>query len=317
MSQISTKALADDSVNDLKIKLRSNQPLRARNNAGSADVNLLKLNSSDILEFSLLPQYSGSSVATQGYVTTALGSYVLSSLIGANSGVCPLDGTGKVASTYLPAYVDDVLEYANLAAFPVSGTTGIIYVALDTNKTFRWSGSAYIEISPSEVNSVNGSTGVVVLTTSNISEGSNLYYTAARFNAAFSGKSTTDLTEGTNLYFTDSRAKTAAVLNSTSGSQTDQAASVSAMKSYVAANSATVSTQFFTLSGTNITNQYIDLSVTATGILSVDVKGYPTFWLTDDYSVSLSGGASGTTRISFAGDMASLLSGDKVKVTYK
>lgn len=43
--------------------------------------------------------------------------------------------------------------------------------------------------------------------TSDLSEGSNLYYTAARFNTAFSGKSTTDLSEGSNLYFTNARAR--------------------------------------------------------------------------------------------------------------
>ncbi len=56
---------------------------------------------------------------------------------------------GKVPASQLPSYVDDVLEYANLAAFPGTGETGKIYVALDTNKTYRWSGSAYVEISAS------------------------------------------------------------------------------------------------------------------------------------------------------------------------
>lgn len=53
---------------------------------------------------------------------------------------------GKVPSSQLPSYVDDVLEYANLAAFPVTGETGKIYVTLDTNFTYRWSGSAYVQI---------------------------------------------------------------------------------------------------------------------------------------------------------------------------
>lgn len=53
---------------------------------------------------------------------------------------------GKVPPKQLPSYVDDVLEFANLAAFPVTGETGKIYVALDTNKTYRWSGSAYVQI---------------------------------------------------------------------------------------------------------------------------------------------------------------------------
>lgn len=68
---------------------------------------------------------------------------------GAASGVAELDSAGKVPSAQLPSYVDDVLEYANLASFPVTGESGKIYVALDTNKTYRWSGSAYVEISAS------------------------------------------------------------------------------------------------------------------------------------------------------------------------
>lgn len=80
------------------------------------------------------------------------------------NGYCGLDATGKVPSANLPSYVDDVLEFANLASFPVTGTAGLIYVALDTNKIFRWSGSVYIEISSNAVNSVNGYTGNVSLT---------------------------------------------------------------------------------------------------------------------------------------------------------
>ena len=44
--------------------------------------------------------------------------------------------------------------------------------------------------------------------TTDLSEGTNLYYTTARFDTAFSGKSTSDLTEGTNLYYTTTRANT-------------------------------------------------------------------------------------------------------------
>lgn len=51
---------------------------------------------------------------------------------------------GKVPASQLPSYVDDVLEYANVAAFPGTGAAGVIYVALDTSKTYRWSGSAYV-----------------------------------------------------------------------------------------------------------------------------------------------------------------------------
>jgi hypothetical protein len=66
---------------------------------------------------------------------------------GTANGVAPLNSSTKIDALYLPSYVDDVVEYANLAAFPPTGETGKIYVALDTNKIYRWSGSAYIEIS--------------------------------------------------------------------------------------------------------------------------------------------------------------------------
>lgn len=70
---------------------------------------------------------------------------------GAANGYAPLDSSSKVPAANLPSYVDDVLEFANLAAFPVTGESGKIYVALDSNKTYRWSGSAYVEVSPTSV----------------------------------------------------------------------------------------------------------------------------------------------------------------------
>ena len=57
-----------------------------------------------------------------------------------------LDWSGKVPAAQLPSYVDDVLEYADLASFPVTGTTGILYIAIDTGYQYRWTGSVYAEI---------------------------------------------------------------------------------------------------------------------------------------------------------------------------
>lgn len=79
------------------------------------------------------------------------------------NGLASLDGAGKVPTGQLPSYVDDVLEYANLAAFPGTGETGKIYVALDTNKCYRWSGSVYVYITSGAVDSVAGKTGPVTL----------------------------------------------------------------------------------------------------------------------------------------------------------
>lgn len=68
---------------------------------------------------------------------------------GAASGVAELDSNGKVPSSQLPSFVDDVLEYSAKSSFPATGETGKIYVDTTTNKTYRWSGSAYVEISES------------------------------------------------------------------------------------------------------------------------------------------------------------------------
>ena len=68
---------------------------------------------------------------------------------GANGGVATLDSSGKVPTSQLPSYVDDVSEYSSRNSFPTTGESGKIYVASDTNLTYRWSGTAYVEISPS------------------------------------------------------------------------------------------------------------------------------------------------------------------------
>lgn len=57
--------------------------------------------------------------------------------------------SGKIPEANLPSYVDDVLEYNSKSNFPTSGETGKIYVDISTNLTYRWGGSAYVEISPS------------------------------------------------------------------------------------------------------------------------------------------------------------------------
>jgi hypothetical protein len=68
---------------------------------------------------------------------------------GSASGVAELDAEGIILSSQLPSYVDDVLEFATLANFPTTGESGKIYVAINTNLTYRWTGTTYVEISPS------------------------------------------------------------------------------------------------------------------------------------------------------------------------
>ena len=90
-------------------------------------------------------------------VNTAIGN--LTSLVGntavatqistAIASKADLDTSGKVPSSQLPSYVDDVIEYNGKSNFPSTGESGKIYVDTATNLTYRWSGSVYVEISPS------------------------------------------------------------------------------------------------------------------------------------------------------------------------
>lgn len=60
-----------------------------------------------------------------------------------------LDSASKIPVKYLPSYVSDVIECTNLASFPTTGEANKIYVDLSTNKTYRWGGTTYVEISAS------------------------------------------------------------------------------------------------------------------------------------------------------------------------
>jgi hypothetical protein len=75
--------------------------------------------------------------------------YVPLSQKGATNGVATLGSDGRVPSSQLPASIGEVIEFPTLADFPEEGTAERIYIALDTNLAYRWSGTQYSEISPS------------------------------------------------------------------------------------------------------------------------------------------------------------------------
>lgn len=93
---------------------------------------------------------------TETEMDTKLNAKLNTSLKGSVNGLAELDENGKVPSSQLPSYVDDVIEgyyyssnfYTDSAhTIKVTGETGKIYIDLSTNKTYRWSGSAFVVIS--------------------------------------------------------------------------------------------------------------------------------------------------------------------------
>src|SRR6266478_8868456 len=89
MSKITKQNIGDDQVADEKIRLDNNAYLRGRNAADSADINVVKVNTSNTPEFGVLPQFGGSPLATQSYVGSNSGETNTASNLGTGS-----DGQG-------------------------------------------------------------------------------------------------------------------------------------------------------------------------------------------------------------------------------
>lgn len=123
---------------------------------------------------------------TKENVTNALGyTPIDESRIGAANGVASLDASGRIPASQIPGGFDNIEEYDNLAAFPKTGEEGKIYVAKDTNLTYRWTGSQYVEISPSlalgetATTAYRGDRGKVAYDHSQVSGNSTIHHTHA------------------------------------------------------------------------------------------------------------------------------------------
>ena len=128
------------------------------------------------------------------YLTASRVGYISSSEKGSNNGVAELDNAGKIPSSQLPSYVDDVIEgYLDSGAFYedaahtilITPESGKIYVDLTTNTTYRWSGTAYVQISESlalgttHATAYYGDLGKIAYDHSQITNGTNPHNTTA------------------------------------------------------------------------------------------------------------------------------------------
>lgn len=322
MAKILKNGIGASEVGGAAIRLESATALRSRNNAGSGDINWLLTDASDNLVFQVQPQF-GSDPTSDNHLSRKKwvdDNFILTSLIDANNGVAGLDGSGLIPVALLPT---DAMIYKGAWAASTNtpalangtGTNGDLYRASDAGSVnfgagaisfvagdaVIYNGSIYQKIPGADiVLSVNSQTGVVVLDTD-------------------------DISEGTALYFTTARARTAAVddtaYNESSWSGVvDQAPSKNALRNKFESISA-LATQFsrqkFTLIGTDITNGYVDLAeVMLTGSEVVWPEGEIIQNFTDDYTILLTGGAGGKTRITFAGDLLALVATDVLYIKY-
>lgn len=236
---ISSTASTDslDDIGDVTITSASTGDLVRWN--GSAWVNYADSNyaasshthaASDVTSGTLADARISESSVTQHESALSISSSQISDKASAN-GVASLDGTGKIPSSQLPAIaLSEVSVVASQSAqLALTAQEGDVVVRTDQSATYIHNGGTagtmadYTELqtpSSASVSSVNGYTGAVSLITSDISEGTNLYYTSGRFDSAFTAKDTDDLSEGaTNQYFTNARSRSAVSLTTTNSSE--------------------------------------------------------------------------------------------------
>ena len=128
------------------------------------------------------------------YLTASRLGFIPTTEKGANNGVAELDNAGKVPSSQLPSYVDDVIEgYLDSGTFyedsahtiPITPESSKIYVNLTDNTTYRWGGTAYVQISSSlalgttHTTAFYGDYGQTAYAHSQITNGTNPHNTTA------------------------------------------------------------------------------------------------------------------------------------------
>lgn len=149
---------------------------------------------------------------TNLYYTQARFNSAIAAISGAANGIAPLGSDSKIPSAYLPplAITETFVVNSQAAMLALPAQTGDVAVRTDINQTFILQGtdptilSNWVQLATpgSPVLSVNGFTGAVTLTTTNITEGTNLYFTNARAitaGAATYALQTTTISAGTGL----------------------------------------------------------------------------------------------------------------------
>lgn len=230
-----------------------------------------------------------------------LASYIPISQRGANNGVATLDGTGKVPSAQLPAYVDDVLEYASRSSFPETGEDGKIYIAEDTNLTYRWSGTQYVEISPSLALGETASTAYAgdkgKANADNITKILNGNTTVPKATTAISATTATTATNAGNVTGTINGQQISAIFES-NGTTVKEATHAASANSASTASSATTAAQLATarnialqgdISGSASFNGTANATITAT-LTAVGTAGTYSVVTTDSKGRVTAGG---------------------------
>lgn len=347
MSQIKQKFIEDNAVNGSKIRLDNNQPLRARNAAGTADVDVLKVNSADVVEVQKLLQAAATlPIPSQPkeYVTVEYIDNFVNGKIDAKDSVNVLADTNITLTGSTPLVIDGITITNNMRV----GLTGQTIDTQNGIYKVTISGGTYTLTRSSDANTddevtsgmffkvISGSAYAgyeailvtddpIVLGTSSltfIKQPSALALTAGDMLKRVGNDFSVDLSSLSGLESSNpgNASGQLKARTDTSVAEKDKTIRIdSSTNALVAKKSKKV---LFTLTAGDITNQYIDLADVA-GMDSIQfvVKGGGVQIETDDYTVNYTGGTSSKTRITFAGGLANagvsaLVAGDIVVVQY-
>lgn len=351
MSQLEKKYIGADQVDDSKILLRNNQSLRAKNAAGSGNIDLIKVSTSDILEFQVIPEIPASAGVPTGPKQVATIEQVKNIAAGLRD---PKDAvvaasTANVALTgAFPLVVDGVSFAATdadkriLLKSQTAGAENGIYKVVDAGagnyslaRTSDFDENAEVTHGASTIvmqGTANGNKGFVLTTQDPITIGTTAL-TFVEVPTAFV-LAEGDMTSIVNGNRIDIDLATTSGLESTNpgnaaGQLRVKVHSGLAKDITVKRNASGEveglkgKKQLITLAALDITNQYVDLAEVAhmDSIKLVPVKGIEQIE-TIDFSVSYTGGASGKTRITFLGDLATggaaaLVANDKLAISYQ
>jgi len=368
MTQISQKFIQNDAVNGAKIRLNNNQTLRARNAANNADVDLLRLDTGNLLTFDSLPYVNAGLAIPTNDKQLATVEYIKNYINGKGDAK---DSVGyladvNVAGTFNAGNATTPASLTGATALTIDGktfgagdvTTPRMRIAL-TGQTAALQNGVY-ELTAAAANSftltrasdfdgISDPTGMevtqgtyftvvlgtvysgyeVVLTTSDPITVNTTALNFVRYPSTLSLTGGDMIVKSGNDFSVDLQAN-GGLESSNPGNQAgqlrirvDQATLEKDKTTTTTANGLlarkTVKTTF-TLSATDITNQYVDLPHVA-GDQSVIfyVDGGPTQRETADYTVNYTGGTNSKTRITFAGGLASggvsaLAAGDVVQI---
>lgn len=267
MSQTKTKWIADNAITEAKIRLNNAAYLRARNAANTADVNVLRLNASDVPEFGVQPIFAGSQLVTKAYVDDVIAG------IRDPKDAVRVASTGNITISAPGATIDGITMVAGNRFLAKNQTTG------SENGIYIWNGAATAATRSLDANQ----------------------------DAEVTQGLSTDVVEGTVNGRTRWLLTTAdpIVVGTTSLTfvQIPQSSPVISFKRNV-----------FVLTGTDITNQYVDLTNTAElqSVICWPDDGPPQR-ITDDFTLANTG-AGGVTRLSFTGDLTAQLAATDVLI---